>query len=158
MHPFTTLFKNRSTDVISTTGVTHWWFTCSRPEHALLEKTFPFKESRLLSITGSSLVAKNTSGWTVHFSDLEKHDWGFPGGLVVKNPPPKAGDMVGSLVCEDPICVGAANTVRCNYWAWEPQALKPPQWEALKPQPESSPCSLQLEKSPRSNGDPAKLK
>ena len=30
--------------------------------------------------------------------------WGFPGGLVVKNPPANAGDLVRSLIWEDPTC------------------------------------------------------
>ena len=29
--------------------------------------------------------------------------WGFPGGLVVKNPPANAGDAGSSLVGEDPL-------------------------------------------------------
>ena len=57
-----------------------------------------------------------------------------------------------------------------NYWCHMLQILKPvhpracvlqeklPQWEGLAPQFESSPCSLQVEKSPHSNEDPAKPK
>ena len=57
----------------------------------------------------------------------------------------------------------ALEPVKCNYWANEPQLLKPAhpatteacavqqekplQWEVSAPQRESSPCSLQLEKT-----------
>ena len=56
-------------------------------------------------------------------------------------------------------CSGAQN---CNYWA-RPRAQaqqqeKPLQWEAYVLQLESSPHSLQLEKSLRSNEDPAQSK
>ena len=40
---------------------------------------------------------------------------GFPGGAVVKNPPANAGDMVRTLVQEDPTCRGATKPVRRNY-------------------------------------------
>ena len=62
---------------------------------------------------------------------------------------------------EDPTCHRATKPICHNYWAHEPQLLKPahpkacglqqeepPQWEAQAPQLESSPHSLQLEKSP----------
>ena len=42
--------------------------------------------------------------------------------------------------------------------ACAPQQGRRPQWEAHMPQLESSPCSLQLEKSPRSSEDPAQPK
>ena len=58
-----------------------------------------------------------------------------------------------------------------NYWALTLQLLKPtrsracalqqekpPQWEAHVPQPESSPCSPQLEKNPCGNEDPGEPK
>ena len=41
----------------------------------------------------------------------------LPGGSMVKNPPTNAGDMVRSLVREDPTCCGATKPVRYNYWA-----------------------------------------
>ena len=47
---------------------------------------------------------------------------GFPGGAVVKNPPPMQGTWVRALVWEDPTCHGATKPVRHNYWAW---ALEP---------------------------------
>ena len=39
----------------------------------------------------------------------------FPGGAVVKNPPAYAGDMVRSLVREDPTFSGATKPVCHNY-------------------------------------------
>ena len=39
----------------------------------------------------------------------------LPGGSMVKNPPTNAGDMVRSLVREDPTCCGATKPVRYNY-------------------------------------------
>ena len=58
---------------------------------------------------------------------------------------------------EDPTCYAATKPMRHNYWAQEPQLLKPgclraraqqqekpPQWEAPELQPESSPDSPQL--------------
>ena len=85
--------------------------------------------------------------------------------------------QVQSLVQEDSTCCGATKPVHHSYWfcaleprnhnyqAHELQLLKPscpgarvsqekPQkWEAWAPQLESSPHSLQLEKSPCSNED-----
>ena len=52
--------------------------------------------------------------------------WDFPGSPVVKNPPAIAGDT------------GSAHA---------PQPETPSQWEAHRPQLESSPHSLQLEKA-----------
>ena len=49
----------------------------------------------------------------------------FLGGSVVKNPPANAGDMGLSLVREDPTSQGATKRVCHNYWAREPQLLKP---------------------------------
>ena len=40
---------------------------------------------------------------------------GFPGGSVVKNPPANAGDMVRSLIWEDPTCLGATKPVCRDY-------------------------------------------
>ena len=62
------------------------------------------------------------------------------------------GAWVRSLVQEDPTCWGATKPLCHNYWAraLEPHAVqqeKPAQWEAHAPQLESSPCSLQLEKT-----------
>ena len=90
---------------------------------------------------------------------------------------------VWSLVQENPIhhkakmpgChnywVCALEPMSCNYWAYVPKLLKPAgpkacalqqekslQWEAQAPQLESSPCSLQLDKSLSSNVDPAQPK
>ena len=87
---------------------------------------------------------------------------------------------VQSLVLEDPISLGATKPMCHNYRACAPapgsrhywahvlqllkpaypracaqQQEKPPQWEAGAVQLESSPCSLQLEKSLHSNEDPA---
>ena len=42
--------------------------------------------------------------------------------------------------------------------AYAPQQGKPPQWETHASQLEGSPCSVQLEKSPRSSKDPAQSK
>ena len=52
------------------------------------------------------------------------YDRDFPGGAVVKNPPANAGDMVRSLVWEDPTCRGATKPMSHNYWAHVPQLLK----------------------------------
>ena len=98
----------------------------------------------------------------------------FPGGLMVKNLPANARDR-GSF--PDP---GRSYMPLSNYWAfalelgshnyrahmsqllkWScpraraAQQEKLPQWEAHAPQLKSSPCLLQLEKTPCSNKDPA---
>ena len=90
---------------------------------------------------------------------------GFPGGVVLKNPPANAGDTVRALVREDPTCGGATKPVHHNYWActlepmshnyWSlcatttearaprahaPQQEKPPQWEARAPQRRVAPA------------------
>ena len=86
---------------------------------------------------------------------------------------------VRSLSWEDPINWGATKLVcynhwscalepvSSNYWARGQQLLRPtrlepvlcneelPQWAAYAPQLERSHCLLPLEKSPRSNNDPA---
>ena len=41
----------------------------------------------------------------------------FPGGVVVKNPPPNAGTQVRSLDREDPTCCGATKPMHHNYSA-----------------------------------------
>ena len=61
---------------------------------------------------------------------------GFLGGLVIKNLPANSGDMVRSLVQEDPTCPGATKPVHHNYRTCVPRARalqqeKPPQWEDL---------------------------
>ena len=61
---------------------------------------------------------------------------GFPGGVVVKNPPANAGDRVRALVREDPTCRGATKPASHNYWARVPQLLKPAQPRARAPQQE----------------------
>ena len=50
---------------------------------------------------------------------------GFPGGFVVKNLPASAGDMVQTLIQEDPTCHGAAKPMSLNYctYALEPRSL-----------------------------------
>ena len=100
---------------------------------------------------------------------------GYPSGSVAKNPPPNAGD-VGLIPDLRKSHMPQSNSAHepqllslCSK-AWEPQLLspratttetqapracplkqeKPPQWEAHTPQPESSPYSLQLEKSTHS--------
>ena len=92
-------------------------------------------------------------------------------GSVVMNPPANAGD---------PTCCGATKPMCHNYWdcalesgSHNPQAATIEvcvparlcsetggtlQWEAHASQVESSPCLLQLEKSPGSNEDPAQPK
>ena len=79
-------------------------------------------------------------------------------------------NMSSSLVWEDPTCCGATKPTSCNSWAQVLQLLKsslaeralqqekPLQWEARAPQLESSPHSMQLEKSPCSNENPAQPK
>ena len=108
---------------------------------------------------------------------------GFPGGSVVKNPPINAGDtgsIPGSGRTHVPwsyrasvpqplsLCPGAQKwqplsptlqllkTVRPRAQALQQE--KPRQWEASRPQLESSPQSPQLEKSPRCNEDPVQPK
>ena len=43
--------------------------------------------------------------------------WGFPSGLVVKNPPANAGNMGSTLGQEDPLEEEMAT--RCSFLAWE---------------------------------------
>ena len=49
----------------------------------------------------------------------------FSGGPGVKIHLPLQGTRVRALVQEDPTCRGATKPVRHNYWAREPQLLKP---------------------------------
>ena len=89
--------------------------------------------------------------------------------LRVKNLPANAGDTGSIPGLEDPTCHGAAKPVHHNCWAcalepgscnyWRPCVPGAPQWKKLSEEagtwlPESSSCSSQLEKSPRSNKDP----
>ena len=46
---------------------------------------------------------------------LKNTEWGFPGGVVVENPPANAGDMGSSPGLEDPTCCGATGPVSHNY-------------------------------------------
>ena len=96
---------------------------------------------------------------------------GFPGGSVVKNPTASAGDT--SLISD----LGRSrmperNSAHAPQWlSLEPQLLRPmhpracaqqkempTQCEARAPKLESSPYSLQLEKSLQSNEDSAQPK
>ena len=103
--------------------------------------------------------------------------WCFPGGSVVKNHLPMQEAQIRSLAWEDLTCRGATKPASYNYWAcglepgspiyWAhmphllkpecprastPQPEKPPRWEATAPRHlESSPYSLQREKSPHSS-------
>ena len=43
--------------------------------------------------------------------------WGFPSGLVVKNPPANAGNMSSTLGQEDPLEEEMAT--HCSFLAWE---------------------------------------
>ena len=65
---------------------------------------------------------------------------GLPQWLSGKESACQCSRRVWTLVREDPKCYGAAEVCA-------PQQENPPQWEAHAPQPKSSPCSLQLEKS-----------
>ena len=66
-----------------------------------------------------------------------KRQWeGFSGGPMAKGPPANAGDIVWSLVWEDPTSYGAAKPVTRNSWAHS--------WPLLKPTAES-PCSATRE-------------
>ena len=129
--------------------------------------------------------AQNPSTALALFSQAFPHDFsnrkqlnpgclGFPGGLVVKNLPANAGDT--SLIPDlgrsympwgNYSCV--PQLLRLCSRAWEPKLLKPAtacapqpekplQWEALIPQLETRPRSLQLENGPRSNKDQAQPK
>ena len=113
--------------------------------------------------------------WVIFLKSLW---WDLPGDTVVKNPPaPMWEASVQSLIQDDPTCWAP---VAHNHWAcalglrsssaehmchncWSLCALesvqqeKPPQWEACTLE-QSSPCSIQLEKSPCSNKDPAQPK
>ena len=99
----------------------------------------------------------------------------IPGGPMAKNPPSNARDMGLIPGWGRFTCLRATKPLYHNYWAcaqelgspnyWarllqllklacpraRAQQEKPPQWESRVLQPESSPHSLQLEKSPRSN-------
>ena len=44
-----------------------------------------------------------------------RHNWGFPGGSVVRSLPANAGDMGSTLIQEDPTCCGAAKSVCHSY-------------------------------------------
>ena len=72
----------------------------------------------------------------------------------------RAGDTVQSLVQEDPTHLRAATALESHLLSLCSRVCalkqeKAPQGEAHVPQLESSPFSLQPEKSPRSNEDPA---
>ena len=75
------------------------------------------------------------------------------GGPVVRRLPANAGD-VGSIPDPGIFHIPQGNKVHApqllNPWprACTPQGEKSSQWEAHAPQPESGPCSSQLEKSP----------
>ena len=111
---------------------------------------------------------------------LKKRFLGFSGSPVVKNPPANAGDaglIPGPGISHMPqsnqaraprllsLCSGAWKAQLPAHVpqllkplspkACAPQLEKPPQWEACPSQQQSSPSSLQLEKSPHSNQDPA---
>ena len=101
------------------------------------------------SLASESLICKSVLKW-----------WhgGFPWGLCGKE---------SACQCRrhgfDPKCCRATKAVRHNYRACAPEPIhprtralqpeKPPQWEALDLQLESSPCSLQWEQSLSSNKD-----
>ena len=102
---------------------------------------------------------------------------GFLGGSVKKIPLPMQETWVRSLIWDDPTCHGATKLTHHNYearaleprshnswahvWHCSPTALEPvlhnQKSHSNKPalQLEGSPCSPQLEKSLRSNEDPA---
>ena len=95
----------------------------------------------------------NTNKVVVCFFFKKETLLGFPGGSVVKNPPPSAGDT-------DSIPGPGSAHMPWSKEAPGPQLLKPlrpggraptreqlPQRETRTPQPVSSPCSLQLEKA-----------
>ena len=76
---------------------------------------------------------------------------------------------VRSLAWQDPTSRGATKPLHHNYWAPVPQLLKPTHLKRVlcnkkatailhAPELERRPCSPQLEKSPRSNKDPAQPK
>ena len=63
---------------------------------------------------------------------MEKKDKrDFPGEAVVKNSPANAGTRVRALVQEDPTRCRATKPVCHNYWAREPQLLKPARLEPV---------------------------
>ena len=113
---------------------------------------------------------------------LDSRTWGFPGGPEVRICLPKQETQIGSLIWEDPTCRRATKPICHSYWdcALEPQSRKtgptccsywspcvlqpvvrpekPLQGEACTQQPESDPCSPQLDKSPHSNENLAQPK
>ena len=98
---------------------------------------------------------------TINMINRPTKNWAmdFPGGTLDKNPLPIHVTWFWSLFWEDPTCHGATKPVpqQLNPCAQllKPvrprtgvlQQEKPPEWEAHTPQPESGPCSPQLEKA-----------
>ena len=64
---------------------------------------------------------------------------------------PVQATRVWSLIWDDPTCCTATNPVHHIYWARDPQQEKPPEWEALTPQVEKSPCSRKDPAQPKIN-------
>ena len=85
---------------------------------------------------------------------------GFPGGSVIRSPPANAEDS-GSIPGPGRHHVLWSSQAHApqprsqQSRAYARQQQKPPQGEAQAAWLESSPCSLQLEKSSHSNEDPA---
>ena len=130
------------------------------------------KDKRTQILSNLTVVAQ-LSSFRDHFESVlwsfKSHPGDFPGGAMVKNPPANAGDGVRALVREHPTCCRETKPVchnygACalepmshNYWAREPQLLKPVRLEPVlrnrrshrneKPAMKSSPRSPQLEKA-----------
>ena len=85
-----------------------------------------------------------------HFHKKQKQQ-DFPGGPVVKNLPANAGTWVWSPDWENTTCCRAAKPVCHSYWACTPELtihnMRSSHNEKLTLQLESSPGSLQLEKT-----------
>ena len=139
------------------------WCSCSHPTSLQLGHTHIPPACLLNTVLYNNWLLKSTA-------------FGFPGDSEIKNQPANAGDT-GSV--PSPGRFHMLQSTEAHYTtatepasrAWEPQPLgpvcsracalqqeKPPQPGAHRPQLESSPCSLQLEKSLCSNKDPAQPK
>ena len=148
---------------------------------------FPILISNTINVNSDIHIYRSSSGSLIIFKSKNqpqsknlKNQWsrGFPGDSVVKNPPANAGDacsvpglgrcnMLPALEQLSPVLQLLSLCSRAR----EPQLLKAarpsgqaphqeklPWWEACAPQPEISPCLLQLEKSPGSNKGPVQPK
>ena len=140
--------------------------------------------SHMVGIVGRGFYHLSNQGRSEVHGIKRSQKWkceGFPGGSVVKKPLANAGERSHFLIQEDPHASEqlspCATTIEPVLWSpgasptepaccnnqsshrvHAPQQEKPLQWEAHAPQLESSPLSLQLEKSLNGNKDPRQPK